>query len=78
MPATSTTTSRPGPPLGPTWPGGRHHRAVDYATRAGDRALAQLAHDEAAAYYRQALELLDAGRRPDDFRRALRTPHRPG
>jgi class 3 adenylate cyclase/tetratricopeptide (TPR) repeat protein len=35
-------------------------RAIDYATRAGDRALAQLAHDEAAAYYRQALELLDA------------------
>jgi tetratricopeptide (TPR) repeat protein len=34
-------------------------RAVDYATRAGDRALAQLAHDEAATYYRQALELLD-------------------
>ena len=34
-------------------------RAVDYATRAGDRALAQLAHDEAVAYYRQALELLD-------------------
>jgi tetratricopeptide (TPR) repeat protein len=33
-------------------------RAVDYAARAGDRALAQLAHDEAAAYYRQALELL--------------------
>ncbi len=36
-------------------------RSVDYAMRAGDRALAQLAHDEAAAYYRQALELLDAG-----------------
>jgi len=35
-------------------------RAVDYATRAGDRALAQLAHDEAATYYRQALDLLDA------------------
>jgi len=34
-------------------------RAVDYATRAGDRALAQLAHDEAATYYRQALDLLD-------------------
>ena len=33
-------------------------RAVDYATRAGDRSLAQLAHDEAVAYYRQALELL--------------------
>jgi predicted ATPase len=33
-------------------------RAVGYATRAGDRALAQLAHDEAVTYYRQALELL--------------------
>ena len=45
-------------------------RAVDYTARAGDRALAQLAHDEAAAYYRQALDLLDgatAGRSaPDD------------
>ena len=39
-------------------------RAVDYATRAGDRALAQLAHDEAAAYYRQALELLDVTESP--------------
>jgi tetratricopeptide (TPR) repeat protein len=36
-------------------------RAVDYAQRAGDRALAQLAHDEAAAYYRQAIELLGSG-----------------
>ena len=34
-------------------------RAIDYSTRAGDRALAQLAPDEAGAYYRQALELLD-------------------
>ncbi|MGH9010369.1 MAG: ATP-binding protein, partial [Acidimicrobiia bacterium] len=34
-------------------------RAVDYASRAGDRALTQLAPDEAVAYYRQALELLD-------------------
>ncbi|MCA1841957.1 MAG: AAA family ATPase [Actinobacteria bacterium] len=41
-------------------------RAVDYAARAGDRAMAQLAHDEAAGYYRQALELLGAARRPDD------------
>jgi class 3 adenylate cyclase/tetratricopeptide (TPR) repeat protein len=39
-------------------------RAVDYANRAGDRALAQLAHDEAVAYYRQALELLDAAAAP--------------
>jgi tetratricopeptide (TPR) repeat protein len=35
-------------------------RAVDYAGRAGDQALAQLAHDEAATYYRSALDLLDA------------------
>jgi class 3 adenylate cyclase/tetratricopeptide (TPR) repeat protein len=36
-------------------------RAVQYAHMAGDRALAQLAHDEAAGYYASALELLDAG-----------------
>ncbi len=34
-------------------------RAVEYATRAGDRALAQLAHDEASVYYRQALDVLE-------------------
>ncbi len=33
-------------------------KAVDYATRAGNRALSQLAHDEAATYYRQAIDLL--------------------
>jgi hypothetical protein len=41
-------------------PAAQTDRAVDYATRAGDRALAQLAHDEAATYYRQAIELIDA------------------
>jgi class 3 adenylate cyclase/tetratricopeptide (TPR) repeat protein len=41
-------------------------RAVDYATRAGDRALAQLAHQEAVAYYRQALELLGVAAGPPD------------
>jgi hypothetical protein len=35
-------------------------KAVAYARRAGDRALAQFANDEAAAYYRQAIDLLDA------------------
>ncbi len=35
--------------------------AVAYAVKAGDRALDQLAHDEAASYYGQALELLDLG-----------------
>ena len=39
-------------------PAAKTSKAVEYATRAGDRALAQLAHDEAVAYYRQALELL--------------------
>jgi predicted ATPase/class 3 adenylate cyclase len=41
-------------------PSARVDRAVSYATRAGDRALRQLAHDEAASYYAQALDLLDA------------------
>jgi class 3 adenylate cyclase/tetratricopeptide (TPR) repeat protein len=46
-------------------------RAVDYATRAGDRALAQLAHDEAVTYYRQALDLLAAADGPVDEPRRL-------
>ena len=37
-------------------------KAVTYLQRAGDRALLQLAHDEAAAYYTSGLALLDAGR----------------
>ena len=45
-------------------------RAVDYARRAGDRALALLANDEATGYYASALELLDAGGAgPADHRR---------
>ena len=39
-------------------------RAIDYAMRAGDRSLAQLAHDEAARFYAAALELTG----PDDPR----------
>jgi DNA-binding SARP family transcriptional activator len=39
--------------------------AIEYACRAGDRALAQLAHHEAAAYYGHALELFDPTGRPD-------------
>lgn len=38
--------------------------ALHYVIRAGDRALDQLAHDEAAAYYRQAVDLLDLGAGP--------------
>jgi DNA-binding SARP family transcriptional activator/tetratricopeptide (TPR) repeat protein len=44
---------------------GDSERAIDYASRAGERALTQLAHDEGAAYYRQAVELLDATAPPD-------------
>jgi class 3 adenylate cyclase len=45
-------------------------KAVLYASRAGDRALAQLANDEAAQYYVQALDLLDVhGACHDDPRR---------
>ncbi len=39
-------------------------RAIEYAMRAGDRSLAQLAHDEAARFYAAALELTG----PDDPR----------
>jgi predicted ATPase len=50
-------------------PGTEMAQAVDYATRAGDRALALLAHDEAATYYRQALDLLEGAGRDKDARR---------
>ncbi|MGH8973952.1 MAG: ATP-binding protein, partial [Acidimicrobiia bacterium] len=50
-------------------PAAETERAVDYAVRAGDRAQAQLAHDEAVSYYRQALDLLDQGGGADDARR---------
>ncbi len=41
-------------------------KAVDYITKAGDRALAQLAHDEAVSYYREALELTERRLPGDD------------
>ena len=45
-------------------------KAVEYAQRAGDRALAQLAHDEAVRYYASALDLLQTGGAdPSDPRR---------
>jgi DNA-binding SARP family transcriptional activator len=45
-------------------------KAIEYASRAGDRALAQLAHDDAANYYASALDLLDAaGAHEADHRR---------
>jgi class 3 adenylate cyclase/tetratricopeptide (TPR) repeat protein len=48
-------------------PAARTAKAIEYARRAGDRALSQLAHDEAVAYYRSALDLLDvADATPDE------------
>src|SRR5438132_766712 len=44
---------------------------VRYATRAGDRAMAQLAHGEAALYYQQALELWERTDAPPDQPRRL-------
>ncbi|MCA1841691.1 MAG: hypothetical protein LC792_00610, partial [Actinobacteria bacterium] len=52
-------------------PAARTDRAVDYAVRAGDQALAQVAHSEAAGWYRSALELLDASDGPVDEGRRL-------
>ena len=40
-------------------PGGGAERAAEYARRAGDQALAQLAYAEAAAHYERALHALD-------------------
>ncbi|HEY3241220.1 MAG TPA: AAA family ATPase, partial [Acidimicrobiia bacterium] len=45
-------------------------QTIDYARRAGDRALAQLAPEEAVAWYVQALELHDTQTPGNDDRRA--------
>ena len=47
------------------------NRAVAWSKRAGDRALAQLAHDEAVAYYQEALDRLDTGQPRVDSRQRL-------
>lgn len=45
-------------------------RVIEYTQLAGDRALAQLAPDEAVRWYRDALELLERSPQPDEHRRA--------
>ncbi|HVE95010.1 MAG TPA: AAA family ATPase [Acidimicrobiales bacterium] len=45
-------------------PGGDVARAVEYSTRAGDNARAQAAHEEAARFYKMALESLELGDAP--------------
>ena len=44
-------------------------KAVDYAIQAGERALAQLAHDEAVAWYHRALDLIDGAGSVDEAAR---------
>ena len=51
-------------------PGGDIKRAVDYATRAGDRALAVFAYEEAAGHYERALQALEFSTDPDPAQRA--------
>ena len=41
--------------------GGDTDKAISYAKRAGDRALSQLAYEEASAYYDSALEIIESG-----------------
>jgi class 3 adenylate cyclase len=44
-------------------------KAVDYAVQAAERALAQLAHDEAVSWYHRALDLIDGAGAFDDAAR---------
>jgi DNA-binding NarL/FixJ family response regulator len=50
-------------------PGGDVQKAVTYVRRAGDRALALLAYEEAATHYRRALRVLDLAAEPDPAQR---------
>jgi class 3 adenylate cyclase len=50
-------------------PGGDVDKAIDYATRAGERAVGQLAHEEAAEHYNLALQALDLTDAADDRQR---------
>ena len=69
---TSTSTSGSSRTTSPQ-AGAELPKAVEYARRAGDQALARLAHEEAADYFERGLALLARpGRRP------LRPPARPG
>jgi tetratricopeptide (TPR) repeat protein len=47
-------------------PGGDVDKAVDYATRAGDRAGEQLAYEEAALHYERALQALELVEQPNE------------
>ena len=50
-------------------PGGDIDKAIDYATRAGQRALILFAYEDAATRYELALQALDTKDRPDERQR---------
>ncbi|MGH7804523.1 MAG: ATP-binding protein, partial [Candidatus Binatia bacterium] len=50
-------------------PGGDAAKAVEYATRAGDRAVAEVAHDDATKLFGKALQALGLAGSPDERRR---------
>ena len=50
-------------------PGRDAGRAVEYSARAGERAMAQTAYDEAAAHFRRALDTLVSSGNSDPVRR---------
>ena len=50
-------------------PGGDVEKAVDYATRAGERANTQLAYEDAASQYERALQALELEEPPNEQRR---------
>ncbi len=47
-------------------PGGDVAKAIDYARRAGDRAAALMAHEDAADHYAMALQALELQEKPDE------------
>ena len=47
-------------------PGGDVDKAIDYARRAGDRAAAMMAHEDAAGQYGLALQAMELRKAPDD------------
>jgi tetratricopeptide (TPR) repeat protein len=47
-------------------PGGDVDKAIDYALRAAERALSQVAYEESARLYRMALQALDLKEKPDE------------
>ena len=51
-------------------PGGDVPKAIDYATRAAERARAQAAHEETARFYDMAIQALELAEDPDTERRA--------